>query len=541
MPIHKMKLTVSTALMLLCLTLIVGCSGSADDATSSRDTPSGATDSDGDDSAGTQPTDPVTGDDTTPDDPASADEPAVTPDEPPVTLDVGGDDKKADNGGTRNVIPVQASCTVPQADFEKWFKGGAITKDGLVTPADSLQSLDTLCAFYQWSWRMFLWQVSETPDGLVFNTSPFYDLNDSNELVSNGGGKSRKMYVRGGKQEEVGRTGQAGVVSGVLMSQPGETHDGSIVYYAIHVNDVYAYMASGVNSNQLTGVENFPITVEERDAITEYAKTTYGVDIADADSLAMELKSSWVKASDVVDASNFITITADVPKYTQDSDQKWTWDGTSVETDVTLALVGYHVVGSAADHPEMIWATFEHQRNASDENYYYIDADGNVAEQKNWNDDGTPISAMSHLFTDGTSKKQSMNQMFMEMKGSDIVATPGHSISASNTIRTHPWGSSPKQSSAVNNTAIISINQNVTSMLADGDVRKNYFLAGATWTDNGVPGVGFQIPEVAGSLTLANATMETYFQFKNCFDCHNGGKLKGLSHIFGSIKPLPAP
>ena len=33
--------------------------------------------------------------------------------------------------------------------------------------------------------------------------------------------------------------------------------------------------------------------------------------------------------------------------------------------------------------------------------------------------------------------------------------------------------------------------------------------------------------------------METYFQYKNCFDCHQGGNIDGLSHIFSEINPLP--
>ena len=435
----------------------------------------------------------------------------------------------------------QPSCVVDVAKFAKWFQDGKVTKDGFVTPADSLQSLDSLCDFYQWSWQMFLWQMSRSSEGFVFNTSPFFDLNDSNELVLNKSSYSGRKLVRGGKLEQMDRTGQAGLVSGVLMSQRvGVTPDGSLVYYAIHVNDVYAYMASGVNSGDLAGITQFPTTESQRDAIVNYASKVYGVNIGDANALALELKSSWIKADAAMDLGKFITITADIPKYTRDSDQKWTWDGETLEKGVTLACVGYHLVGSTKDHPEMIWTTFEHYQNTPDANYYYVANDGDVTLKKNWNDDGTPVQK-DWLFMDGRSKEQSMNQMRMELKGNGILATPNKTIGPGNTMRTHPWGGAPDSSSATNNTAIVSINNNIASLLADGDVRKNYFLVGATWTRNGVPGVGFQIPEVVGSLTLANTTMETYFQYKNCFDCHKGGKLNGLSHIFGSIQPLPKP
>ena len=95
---------------------------------------------------------------------------------------------------------------------------------------------------------MFLWHFSPKDDSYVYDSAPFYDL-EGEDLVIDG----QQTIVRGGK---LSREGQAGTVSGVLMSQKaGITPDGSIVYYAIHVNDVYAYMRSG----QKTGHLNFPI------------------------------------------------------------------------------------------------------------------------------------------------------------------------------------------------------------------------------------------------------------------------------------------
>ena len=301
---------------------------------------------------------------------------------------------------------------------------------------------------------------------------------------------------------------------------------------------MFAYLASGVNSNGLTGVTQFPTTADQRDAIVQYAKQAYGVNITDGNTLAMEMKSAWIQVNDSMDLKNFITMKSDIPKYVKVDDKKWTWDGTTLEQGVTLACVGYHLVGSTVDHPEMIWATFEHVRNVPDANFYYVAKDDTVTLQKNWTDEGFPIQT-NWLFMDGKSKQQSMNQMRMELLKLDITAMPDKTIGPSNTMRTHPWGGTPDQQSAENNTAILSINENIASMLADGDVRRNYFLVGTTWTTNGVPGVGLQIPVVAGSLTLSNSTMETYLQYKNCLGCHQGGNLNGLSHIFGGVKPLP--
>ena len=70
----------------------------------------------------------------------------------------------------------------------------------------------------------------------------------------------------------------------------------------------------------------------------------------------------------------------------------------------------------------------------------------------------------------------------------------------------------------------------VLGQLAAGDVRANYFLLGATWTNGAIPGAAGAV--VKGSLTLSNTTMETFIQSRNCFLCHRGGALQGLSHIY---------
>jgi hypothetical protein len=85
------------------------------------------------------------------------------------------------------------------------------------------------------------------------------------------------------------------------------------------------------------------------------------------------------------------------------------------------------------------------------------------------------------------------------------------------------------------NTEVISTNAHVRGMLANGDIRGNYVMTGATWT---IPGTFIQV----GTNKLSNTTMETYHQGLNCFDCHQGNTTNfdpnGLSHIFGGLQPL---
>jgi hypothetical protein len=127
----------------------------------------------------------------------------------------------------------------------------------------------------------------------------------------------------------------------------------------------------------------------------------------------------------------------------------------------------------------------------------------------------------------------------------NIVATPGNTISPSDTLLNNPWG----QGTTANNTEIISLNDSVLKLIPAGDVRKNYVLIGSLWTTGKIPGFdpANQVQQI-GSLQLANATMETYFQFPslNCFSCHSGSPGNGLgskcggglSHVYGDIVPL---
>lgn len=88
-------------------------------------------------------------------------------------------------GSSEVVVPADAkeTCTVTASVFASWFETGAVTLDGVVTPANSVTFPDIPnCSFYQWSERMFLWLTSPTPPryggggGLIFNSPAFYDV-----------------------------------------------------------------------------------------------------------------------------------------------------------------------------------------------------------------------------------------------------------------------------------------------------------------------------------------------------------------------------
>jgi hypothetical protein len=307
----------------------------------------------------------------------------------------------------------------------------------------------------------------------------------------------------------------------VLMAQ-----NGSLVYYALQVNDVFAYFLTGQKDGPISAT-TFPTTPAALNSIEAFG-LAHSKTFPDANALAIELKSAWIEAAGL-DTSKYVTITATIPTYDKVSPTQWNANGTR---QAQLALVGLHVVGSTAGHPEMVWATFEHVNNARGEQYSYTNnATPGVTvtiPQNNagsWTFSTTPPSA-------------NQNKPLLKMSGPNIVAAaPPTPIGPSDVLRVNPWGM--PGSSTASNTEVVSINNSVMSQLAAGDIRKNYIMTGATWTIFGAPPNN---NNQVGTNRLANTTMETFFQASNCFSCHQGNLPNGMPNMLGTLfGPPPTP
>jgi len=342
-----------------------------------------------------------------------------------------------------------------------------------------------------------------------------------------------------------------------------ETQNGSLVYYAITINDVYAYFLSGTKDGGiLPQPSQFPTTQAELDKIIAFGSSHDGRKFPDPNALTVVVKTSWVEAATLPNSSTYITLQATVPSYVSLFGIPTIWIPNGEKT-VPLALVGMHVVGSVAGHPEMIWATFEHFGNTPNATYDYDSTSGtkNVPQST----DGT------WLFS-ATNSSGPFNIMHMSFHPPDIVACSTSNsdcprngaflISPSDTMRMKAFGAGSDTSpnpidatASASNTEIISINNSISSMMPSGDVRNNYFMVGATWTEGGQPPARGSFPNgnAVGTSQLANTTMETYSQGNSnladsgtCFGCHAGNMLGdpsglGLSHIFGELQPLSFP
>lgn len=364
--------------------------------------------------------------------------------------------------------------------------------------------------------------------------------------------KGRKIFLDESGNKIDAETGQA--TNDLLLAQ-----NGSVVYYLLFVNDVYAYYQAGVTSpNKITLNPNqFPTTAGARDSICALARAN-GVTLPDSNALAVELKTSWVEAKDLPDAeSNYIITEAIVPTYKQvtstvTGEYAWMLDG---EKKVKLAMIGMHIVGSVAGHAEMIWSTFEHRKNAPNAAYQYIDSNGSVKTVPQ--DTGTNWL----LSANASDTPVNVSQQSWAGDGADTLYSKASQFQPTNVLRSMPWGSAmdsatnqEDKSSAASNTEIISINNAVYNLLPGNDVRKNYWLIGSTWTFGGTGPSGKVYSPSDASLTgvgigtnvSANSTMETYLQLPStsCFSCHSANSSlapSALSHIFQFIVPLKLP
>lgn len=529
-----------------------------------------------------------------------------------------------------------SNCKVDSKKFDSWFKAGSPSLNGFVDPASSLDfSESSVCDFYAWAKRMFLWVTSPSGGSRVFDSAVFYDVSppDSNgqrtfqphtmfqpqtkvpfihTMVTRAAkegphglpvvqGKSGQLFEvikpvvnDSGKQiifdstgnlEEVGKlsitangklafqnrsgktieplfatslkktplppgaiqTAHEFMVDGapvlvdsndniidVEQGQAGsfgvlETQAKGLIYYLALTNDVYAYFLTGVKNGAIPATK-FPTTAADFAAIQQYAASHGKPVFVDGQALTIELKSSWIEVTDQTKGS-YITTTATIPTYDRSDPKKWVASG---QKTAVLGLLGLHVVGSVAGHPEMIWATFEHFGDTPNAKYAYKDQSGNTVS--------VPQSTTGTWLLTAASSSGPFNSKHMIAQGTNIVAANGFAISPSDSLRTYPWGAAGGNAAA--NTNLISIQNAVSALMPAADIRSNYFLVGATWTTAGTAPPGGQ----AGATNVANSTMETYTQGPGgCFNCHAAAASPSLapnvlSHIFGDertgLKPL---
>lgn len=345
------------------------------------------------------------------------------------------------------------------------------------------------CVFHQWAWQMFLWLTQHDA-----GKPRFLSFTPPEELL---GMQPRGFMPRMSKNptpETFDEYLQAG--SDAILTD----HQGRAVYYSQYLD------------------EDFVKFIKDND-LTDPAKVKGFNPDKPFDIGSIELKVSWKIVAKGENTSDFFTMKTKVNKLVNKGGNI-VIDPTQTE-DVTVALVGFHIAGVVNEHPEMIWATFEHKNNAPNVPHSFTP--------------DTIISESDSTFYSAGTKYSGCNV--------DMANSPKQKLNESTQIlspitqvcRLYEFGNDPDNPEdrvaemANNDENIKQLNDSVLSKLDKDDVWSNYHEVGAIWfkrIDGLKPNMPLATDDIlTGSLKLSNSTIETFTQIQstqnNCFRCHN--------------------
>ena len=368
---------------------------------------------------------------------------------------------------------------------------------------------DAECDFYQWAYATFLYvtqnDTGSTPRFRGYKS--FTELFDKPLSVASAAPKAHllnltpRVLKQASSVNDFDGVAQAGL-SGVLVDQIGFP-----IYYAMHFNDDFVnFMTSNgfLDKNKLKNIspatdKNFPTGT-------------------------LELKSAWrIKPDNISEAEfrqNYIAVDAQIPglKEATDSHGRKTVVADPDHPKTVLAgLIGLHVVGVIEGHPEFVWASFEHRKNAPNGMRGVDPSSSNPVDQvADW-----------LLYKQGTSYRGSN-----PTPGTfDLSLKPDGTVAPSTSVyRVYPSGDEAEDEDP----QVKDLNGSVQAQLSPGSVISNYKMIGAVWLGQGDgafgPGLTFSDDLLQGEKQLSNMSMESFTQVKepNCFSCHNTKASSGM-------------
>lgn len=362
------------------------------------------------------------------------------------------------------------------------------------------------CDFHRWEWQMFLWLTQPTgPDGMLrFETFKTFTDVFPPVVVADGKVPKTRATKKGSlllKARAVKSTDPTGLDEIAQAGSGGALvpRDQRIIYYSQYINQTfYDFVTSGdkplnIAANYLAASDtlNYPIGT-------------------------LELKASWRIVPQGENTDGFYVRPAEVEALMTQNGKVVVDPDPSHNLSVTVELVGLHVVGVVKDHPEFIWATFEHANNAPD-----LPAGMNPMGNQ-------PVSNKDWTFYRANTPAIACN---INNVGTLTLVNPTLQTLTPIVDAFRQFPSGGARPGDVNNVPNIQLlNDSVHMQLAAGEVWRNYNLVGGVWltpTPPLAPNTKFNPtdPNMRGSVNLSNATMETFTQpTQNCFSCHNTAK-----------------
>lgn len=389
-------------------------------------------------------------------------------------------------------------------------------KEGKDSPFNNNKTVSN-CDFHRWSWQKFLWLTKPVNGRPLFLDSTFQVTSYGHKIIP------QNVIVLTGDA-------QASSATDVLKTNPAFSQDNMshTVYYSIHMNDklyntMDLYASTAIHDPDQLKDKSYPVG-------------------------ALELKIAWVNA-----------------KALKSTDGYFVTRGTILGDSVDVALLGMHVVGIVENHPEFVWATFQHHGMAP--KYDWANATPNA--------DLTVSADKEYLFfnkdtTATVANLYSGNGFYKDIFSLYEFGTPVQQVNQTQGGANTEVFMETSQKGEQNYNNIKSINQSVANQLTG--VWNNYFYNGSIWIDTEgyskgqqqdslLNSMGYNISNVEagnlprGSVAAYNITMETYVQagfsntqkihnmnvttLANCFSCHStpDGSNKSplnFSHVFKS-------
>jgi len=378
--------------------------------------------------------------------------------------------------------------------------------EGVGSPFDVSSTTNQI--FHQWSWNKFLWLTKPDQGGnpLFLNQTKVKQVTASMASVT----------IPTGTLVVLQDTAQAGSKSAILKTNPDyNAGTNAMVYYSIHMNPEMITsgmnFASQIKSGQLpaTNLTTFPVS-------------------------SFEMKVAWVPVSAIPASKKSSYYTAIASLST---------NGGKTFANTEMALIGMHVVGVVQNHPEFIWATFEHDDLAP--NYDWKANAASSDTDKLLYKKGRVTGIDGIVYNTATKLGTTPYQVF-DLFQYGVPRNPDGTFMTTS------------QGGQANFDNVAGINQCVKSQL--DDVWKNYFYNGSIWlnTDGKTPqqqaqlidSLGYSIANATpgsfarGSLNCANVTMETFTQtfgstissinvnsLASCFSCHSAPSFSNSSNL----------
>lgn len=421
--------------------------------------------------------------------------------------------KKESNGEKDNYTNIKKSATASEclapAD---WF---TIVNNTRQTPppnegptsAFANNATVTNCDFHQWSWQKFLFLTNEV-NGVPFFISNLIQVTAEGKRLD----PSEGIVLRD--------TAQASSTTDILRTPnyPSGVPKSTTVYYSIFMDKLL----------YTTMLKYGPIAKNDPSKVKGI---TFPVG-------SLELKTSWIDASVLKDPSSYF-ITQGVIN--------------GVKTKV--ALLGMHVVGVVENHPEFVWATFEHE---------------NLAPAYDWSKatpttDAPVTSTVDYPFFNKSSTATVTNITTKNGIYTDVFSVYKYGVPVEKAMKgSHDVQLYMKtsQDGSQNFNNIRTINQSVKAQLKG--IWSNYFYNGSLWINTAgynntqeqaalLDSLSYDLSNsepgklTRGSIAAYNITMETYVQvgfnpssihgntvdnIVNCFSCHNTYSKKNVSPLF---------